>query len=178
MFWLRATAHPDPNIRKRNHATPASGAQAGRLFTGCGQERAPVPIAQLTRRGWSFFLEEGMEGGERRSPTRLSLIGQRSAGGSSRVGDCAKELTLPMHPSVCFEASRLTLTQSSWPAPRRGCSRPWRSGYAASPLAGPSDRGPQTTWLIGTPGDPHPASEGEPPFPLDSYLSWMSPHFP
>ena len=30
-------------------------------------------------------------------------------------GDCARELTLPIHPIVCFEAGWFALTQSSWP---------------------------------------------------------------
>jgi hypothetical protein len=80
-----------------------------------------------------------------------------------------------MHPCVCFEASRLTLTQSSWTTPSQGCSRQWMSGYAAVPLAAPSDRGPRINFTLTALGEPVPPSEGESPFPLDFYLSWMSP---
>ena len=83
-----------------------------------------------------------------------------------------------MHLTVCFEASRLTLTQSSWTTPRPGCSRQWMSGYAAVALVAPRDRGPFTNLNLTTLGEPVPPSEGESPFPLDFYLSWMSPFFP
>ena len=82
-----------------------------------------------------------------------------------------------MHHSVCFEASRLTLTQSSWTTPRPGCARQWMSGYAAVPLAAPSNRGPRIIFNFAALGEPAPSSEGESPFPLDLYLSWMSPVF-
>ncbi len=80
-----------------------------------------------------------------------------------------------MHLTVCFEASRLTLTQSSWTTPRPGCSRQWMSGYAALALVAPRDRGSFTNLNLTTLGEPVPPSEGESPFPLDFYLSWMSP---
>ena len=51
-------------------------------------------------------------------------------------------------------------------------------GYASRALAAPSDRRPYATLIIDTPGDPNPASEGESPFPLDLYLSWMTPFLP
>ena len=79
-----------------------------------------------------------------------------------------------MHPCVCFEASRLTLTQSSWTTLSQGRSRKWMSGYAAVPLAAPSDRGPRISFTLTALGEPVPPSEGESPFPLDFYLSWMS----
>jgi hypothetical protein len=80
-----------------------------------------------------------------------------------------------MHLTVCFEASRLTLTQSSWTTPQPGCSRQWMSGYAAVALAAPSDRGPRANFNLTALGELVPLSEGESPFPLDFYLSWMSP---
>jgi len=43
--------------------------------------------------------------------------------------DGAEELLLPMLPSVCFEAGRFTLTQSSWTAVWDR-SRQWMSGRA------------------------------------------------
>lgn len=51
--------------------------------------------------------------------------------------DCAEEALFLIRHSVCFEAGRFTLTQSSWTA-TLGCSRKWMSGHAAS-LAQPSD---------------------------------------
>jgi hypothetical protein len=90
------------------------------------------------------------------------------------VRDCARELRLPIHPTVCFEAGRLTLTQSSWTAPARRCSRKWMSGHAAAALVLPSDRRQFRTLTICSLGEPIPPSQGESPFPLDFYLSWMS----
>jgi transposase-like protein len=69
---------------------------------------------------------------------------------------------------------RFTLTQSSWTAPARRCSRKWMSGHAATALVLPSDRGQFRTLTIYAPGEPIPPSQGESPFPLDFYLSWMS----
>jgi hypothetical protein len=89
--------------------------------------------------------------------------------------DCARELRLPIHPPVCFEAGRLTLTQSSWTTPTRRCARKWMSGHAATALVLPSDRGQFRTLTICSPGEPIPTGQGESPFPLDFYLSWMSP---
>ena len=90
-------------------------------------------------------------------------------------GDCARKLRLPIHPTVCFKVGRFTLTQSSWTAPARRCSRKWMSGHAAIALVLPSDRGQSRTLTIYAPGEPIPPSQGESPFPLDFYLSWMSP---
>jgi len=72
--------------------------------------------------------------------------------------------------------SAISLSQTKWFL--TPFSRQWMTGYAARPLAAPSDREPPTTSTIGTPGDPHPASGGESPFPLDLYLSWMTPFSP
>ena len=90
------------------------------------------------------------------------------------VGDCAREFQLPIHPTVCFEVGRFTLTQSSRTASRRR-SRKWMSGHAAIALASPSDRGQFGTLIICPLGEPIPPSQGESPFPLDFYLSWRSP---
>jgi hypothetical protein len=48
------------------------------------------------------------------------------------VRDCARELTLPIHPIVCFEVGWFTLTQSSRTKLHR--SRKWMSGHAATAL--------------------------------------------
>jgi hypothetical protein len=78
------------------------------------------------------------------------------------------------HPPVCFEAGRLTLTQSSWTMPTRRRSRKWMSGHAATALVLPSDRGQFRTLTICSRGEPIPTGQGESPFPLDFYLSWIS----
>jgi hypothetical protein len=48
------------------------------------------------------------------------------------------------------------------------------SGHAATALVLPSDRGQFRTLTICSPGEPIPTGQGESPFPLDFYLSWMS----
>ena len=63
-----------------------------------------------------------------------------SSAGLRRNGDCAREFLLLMRPTVCFEAGRVTLTQSSRTA-ILDCSRKWMSGHAASALAAEEDRG-------------------------------------
>ncbi len=54
---------------------------------------------------------------------------------------CARGLRLPIDFTVCFEAGRFTLTQSSWTASARRCSRKWMSGHAGKALVLISDRG-------------------------------------
>ena len=93
-------------------------------------------------------------------------------------GDCAREFRFPIHPTVCFKAGRFTLTQSSWTASTRRCSRKWMSGHAAIALVLLRDRGQFATLTIRPLGEPIPPSQGESPFPVDSYLSWMSPKKP
>jgi hypothetical protein len=87
-------------------------------------------------------------------------------------------LRLPIRLTVCFEAGRFTLTQSSWTASALRCSRKWMSGYAAKALVLPSDRGRFGTLTIYSLGEPILPSQGEFPFPLDFYLSWMSRNLP
>ncbi len=89
------------------------------------------------------------------------------------VGDCARELRLLIHPTVCFEAGRFTLTQSSWTTPVRSCSRKWMSGHAAMALVLLRDRGQFATLVHHPLGEPVPPSQGKSPFPVDFYLSWM-----
>jgi hypothetical protein len=90
-------------------------------------------------------------------------------------GDCAREFRFPIHPTVCFKVSRFTLTQSSWTASTRRCSRKWMSGHAAIALVLFWDRGQFATLTYRPLGEPVPPSQGESPFPVDSYLSWTSP---
>jgi hypothetical protein len=91
------------------------------------------------------------------------------------LGDCVRELRLPIHSICCFEAGRFTLTQSSWTMPAWRCSCKWMSGHAAITLAVRRDRGQFRTSCIHSLGDSVPPSRGKSPFSLDSYLSWMSP---
>jgi hypothetical protein len=80
--------------------------------------------------------------------------------------DCARELNLPIHPIVCFEVGRFTLTQSSWPALTVRCSRKWMSGHAAYALVLLEDRGQFVTQKLYPSGERLPPSQGESPFPL------------
>jgi hypothetical protein len=91
-------------------------------------------------------------------------------------GDCARGLRPLMRPTVCFGVGRLTLTQTSWPAPPRR-SRKWMSRYAALALTENKDRRQfgktaQAMFALGESSSP---SGGKSPFSLDFYLSWMSP---
>jgi hypothetical protein len=84
-----------------------------------------------------------------------------------------------MRLTVCFEAGRFTLTQSSWTALSQRCSRKWMSGYAST-LAARSDRGQvgkTNKALNALRESTFPPSAGKSPFSLDFYLSWMSPVF-
>src|SRR3984885_5405997 len=90
---------------------------------------------------------------------------------------CARGLRLSIHLTVCFEAGRFTLTQSSWTASARRCSRKWMSGHAAKALVLISDRGQPKTRTTCSLGEPTPPGQRESPFPLDHYLSWMSTPF-
>ena len=91
--------------------------------------------------------------------------------------DCARELPLPIHPIVCFEVGRFTLTQSSRPTLTQRCSRKWMSGHAAYALVLSEDRGQFATLMLYPSGEHLLPSQGEAPLPLDCYLSWMSPLF-
>jgi hypothetical protein len=91
--------------------------------------------------------------------------------------DCAREFRLLIHPIVCFEVGRFTLTQSSWTVSRR-CSRKWMSGRAAVALVLLRDRGQFGSLSIYSLGEPILPGHGESPFPVDFYLSWMSRVYP
>ena len=99
-----------------------------------------------------------------RSLLSLGSFSQRSTGGSSRVSGLARELTLPIHPTVCFEAGWFTLTQFSWTKLHR--SRKWMSGHAATALVtrrieDSLNRIPQIAW-----GKPFRQVRGNLRFPL------------
>jgi hypothetical protein len=87
--------------------------------------------------------------------------------------DCARELTLPIHPIVCFEAGWFTLTQSSWTSLRHR-SRKWMSGHAATALAIRTIEDSSEPHLQNRLGKLIPPGQGKSPFSLDFYLSWMS----
>jgi hypothetical protein len=87
--------------------------------------------------------------------------------------DCARELTLPIHPIVCFEVGWFTLTQSSWTGLRHR-SRKWMSGHAATALAMRSIDDSSEPKPVSRRGYLIPPSLGKSPFSLDCYLSWMS----
>jgi len=76
--------------------------------------------------------------------------------------------------TVCFEAGRFTLTQSSWTVLTH-CSRKWMSGQAAA-LVQPSNRSQFDVIVTSASAlrDSTRLSAGGTPFPLDFYLSWMS----
>ena len=90
-------------------------------------------------------------------------------------GTVIREFRFPIHPTVCFKVGRFTLTQSSWTAPNQRCSRKWMSGHAVIALVLIRDRGQLATLTICRLGEPLPPSQRESPFPVDFYLSWMSP---
>jgi hypothetical protein len=113
----------------------AGGAQAGRLSTRRRQERPAFPGADTAGKN---------PPNEEKSKKESCLSGLvdgscsswvRSVSGPPAVPhvmrDCARELTLPIHPIVCFEAGWFTLTQSSWTRLRHR-SRKWMSGHAAT----------------------------------------------
>ena len=89
--------------------------------------------------------------------------------------DCARELTLPIHPIVCFEVGWFTLTQSSWTKPHR--SRKWMSGHAANALVAQRIEDSSEPYPANRLGKAIPPSQGKSPFSLDGYLSWMSTGF-
>ena len=91
-----------------------------------------------------------------------------------RPRGCARGLRLPIHLTVCFEAGRFTLTQSSWTASARRCSCKWMSGHAGKALVLISDRGQPKARTFCSLGEPAPPGQRESPFPLDHYLSWMT----
>ena len=79
-----------------------------------------------------------------------------------------------MRHSVCFEAGRFTLTQSSWTA-TLSCSRKWMSGLAAA-LAVFRDREPfgkstRSTTIL---RDLTLEGQRDLRLSIDFYLSWMS----
>jgi len=88
---------------------------------------------------------------------------------------CTNDFESRMRLTVCFNAGRFTLTQTSWTNPVLRSSK-WMSGYTAA-LAAKSDRRPFENRLCAILAlrESLRLSAGEPPFPLDNYLSWMSP---
>jgi hypothetical protein len=158
---------------------PASGAKAGRLPIGCGQERFALPGHCSTTPTPRSCERKKKASSPRESRLAAAISSVRSVSGPPAgprsFRDCAQELRLPIHPIVCFEAGRFALTQSSWTALTQRCSRKWMSGHAAYALVLSEDRGQFATQTLYPSGEHLPPSLGKSPFPLDCYLSWMSP---
>ncbi len=154
-----------PSLRSRNH-NPRRQSWITRRPKSCGNLEI-----QPTAAGFPNFhsSDYGYQ-------TCFRFVSDSPAG-PRVLGDWARGLLLPMLLTVCFGVGRFTLTQSSWTAlPRR--SRKWMSGHAALALVAPSDRGQFGTAMTTTAiRESFPLSAGESPFPLDIYLSWMSPVF-
>src|SRR3984893_9689564 len=114
--------------------------------------------------------------------TRLRAAPQRFTADPPAVprlnGDCTREAFLLMCHSVCFEAGRLTLTQSSQTA--LGRSRKWMSGPGDSWTLFVTDRPPHIVSLLFrlviALRQTLPPSAGRTLLSLDRPLSWMSPY--
>jgi hypothetical protein len=175
-----STARQATGARPSQSGYAASGPEAGCLPAGCGQERSTLPgrdsAANTEKRRQNKKKKAGLH---RQSRLAADIPSVRSVSdppaGPCVFGDCARESRLPIHPSVCFEVGRFTITQSSWTAPSQRCSRKWMSGHAAYALVLLRDRGQFATQKLHPSGEPLPPSQGESPFPLDCYLSWTSP---
>ncbi len=171
-----STARSAARTRARQSRHLAGGAQAGRLSASRRQERPAFSGAYTAAKN-----KPNKEKSQKTSCFRGLVAGSclfwvcsvsGLPAGPHACQDCARELTLPIHPIVCFEVGWFTLTQSSWTALHR--SRKWMSGHAATALA---------MRTIEDSSEPHPAnrlgkaippSQRKSPFSLDGYLSWMS----
>jgi hypothetical protein len=131
------TVCPATRARTRQSRHLAGGAQASRLSASRGQERPAFSGAYTAAKNHP---------NEEKSQKTSCLCGvvagsclvwvcsvRGPPAGPYVFGDCARELTLPIHPIVCFEVGWFTLTQSSWTKLHR--SRKWMSGHAATALA-------------------------------------------
>ena len=157
----------------------ASGAKAGCLSAGCGQERSTLPGADSAANCRNLHENKkkkaSLDGQSRLAADLPSLRSVSDPPAGPRVmRDCAREQKLPIHPIVCFEVGRFALTQSSRPMLTQRCSRKWMSGHAAYALVLLEDRGQFATLKLYPSGEHLPPSQGESPLPLDCYLSWMS----
>jgi hypothetical protein len=117
----------------------ASGAEAGGLSAGCGQKRSILPGSDFTansRKRHENKKKKASFGGQSRLAAEIPSLRSVSdpPAGPRVCGDCARELPLPIHPTVCFEVGRFALTQSSRPTLTQRCSRKWMSGHAAYAL--------------------------------------------
>ena len=158
----------------------AGGAQADRLSASCRQERAAFPGAYTAAKNHPNKEKSqktsclgGLVAG--RCLFRVCSVSDPPAG-PHVFGDCARELTLPIHPTVCFEAGWFTLTQSSWTKLHR--SRKWMSGHAATALVTRRIEDSPEPHPTNRSGKAFPPSQRKSPFSLDGYLTWMSPKSP
>ena len=165
-----------PGARTCQSRHLAGGAQASRLSAVCGQERTAFPGTYAAKTDPNEEKSQKTSCGGLAACSRLSKVCSVSdpPAGPHACRDCARELTLPIHPIVCFEVGWFTLTQSSWTGLRLR-SRKWMSGHAATALAMRSIDDSSEPKPVNRRGYLIPPSLGKSPFSLDSYLSWMSP---
>ena len=164
-----------PGARTCQSRHLAGGAQASRLSAVCGQERTTFPGTYAAKTDPNEEKSQKTSCGGLAACSRLSKVCSVSdpPAGPHALRDCARELTLPIHPIVCFEVGWFTLTQSSWTGLRL-CSRKWMSGHAATALAMRSIDDSSEPKPVNRRGYLIPPSLGKSPFSLDCYLSWMS----
>ena len=130
------TICPATRARTRQSRHLAGGAQAGRVSAGGGQERAAFSDAYTAAKNHANKKKSQTTSGLRGVVAGSCLVRVCSVSGPPAgphvFRDCARELTLPIHPIVCFEVGWFALTQSSWTKLHR--SRKWMSGHAANAL--------------------------------------------
>ena len=151
----------------------AGGAQASRLSAGRGQERPAFSGAYTAAKNHPNEEKSQKTSclGGLAAGSRLSWVCSVSdpPAGPHVCRDCARELTLPIHPIVCFEVGWFTLTQSSWTRLRLR-SRKWMSGHAATALAMRTIEDSSEPNPVNRSGKAIPPSQGKSPFSLDCYL--------
>ena len=105
-----------PGARTCQSRHLAGGAQASRLSAVCGQERTTFPGTYAAKTDPNEEKSQKTSCGGLAACSRLSKVCSvsDSPAGPHVLRDCVRELTLPIHPIVCFEAGWFTLTQSSW----------------------------------------------------------------
>ena len=171
------TVCPATRARTRQSRHLAGGAQASRLSASRGQERPAFSGAYTAAKNHP---------NEEKSQEASCLCGVVAGSclvwvcsvsgppaGPHVFVDCARELTLPIHPIVCFEVGWFTLTQSSWTKLHR--SRKWMSGHAANALVAQRIEDSSEPYPANRLGKAIPPSQGKSPFSLDSYYHGCPP---
>jgi hypothetical protein len=124
----------------------AGGTKPGCVSPGGGQEQSALPgrrTAATARKPYENKNKKASLKQQSRLAADIPAVRtvNNPLAGPCVFRDCARELALSIHPLCCFKVGRSTLTQSSWTASARRCSRKWMSGHAAHALVSPSDRG-------------------------------------